>query len=158
MEWGPCPNAQGAAGVPGKDREPDFSSLMISDSVDIVNFHDTQCSKHMNADCNKCGSGNDISTKQWNEVVQHYGRSFVSEISGAKSSEITAGAFFHPFQYFVRTLLTQLKPHIKSRIAKFLAENFGDSPVVSVHHRRTSLMSPTPLLLCIRSWLVLSYC
>lgn len=37
MEWGPCPNKQGQAGS-GADRMPDFSSVMLVDSTDIVNF------------------------------------------------------------------------------------------------------------------------
>jgi len=136
LEWGPCPNRQGQAGR-GKTRQPDFSSLMLEDSVDIVNFQDTSCGRNKNADCSKCGSGNDISTAKWNDVTKHFPaqRSILQSVGTGRTEQIAVGSFFHPFQYFVRSLLTQLKPEIKQRVASFIAENFQGRPVIGVHHR-----------------------
>jgi len=113
---------------------------MLEDSVDIVNLQDTSCGRNKNADCSKCGSSNDISTAKWNDVTEHFPtqRSILQTIGtgGPRQTEQTAvGSFFHPFQYFVRSLLTQLKPEIKQRIASFIAENFQGRLVIGVHHR-----------------------
>jgi hypothetical protein len=133
MEWGPCPNSKGAAGS-GDDRNADFSSLMIDDSPDIVNFQTNKCNNEKNADCAKCGAGNDINREKWEATVKHYGPK-IKDIGNGGAMQVTAGSFFPPFQYFARSLLTQLKPEIKARIEAFLHENFGGLPVIGVHHR-----------------------
>jgi len=133
MEWGPCPNAQGMAGS-GKDRNPDFSSIMIDDSPDIVNFQANKCNGSLNADCSKCGAGNDINKEKWEETVAHYGPK-LHDIGNGGSMQVVAGSYFPPFQYFARSLLTQLKPAIKDRIEAFLHAHFRGLPVIGVHHR-----------------------
>lgn len=95
------------------------------------------CWKVHNSDCSKCGSGNDIDTVKWGEVVQHYGsiQSQLSDIGNGGSMQITSGSFFEPFQFFIRSIMTQLKPRIKERIQEFLATEFGSTPVIGLHHR-----------------------
>jgi hypothetical protein len=109
---------------------------MIEDSPDILNFQTNECgSKFPNSDCSKCGAGNDISPEKWRDVGRHYGAKVADDLGTGRSDQITAGSFFYPFQYFTRRLLTQLKPSIKKRIEDVIAENFGDTPVIGVHHR-----------------------
>ena len=136
MEWGPCPNEKGVAGS-GKFRKPDFSSLMIDDSPTIVNFQDTTCSRELNSDCKACGAGNNPESWQWNEVVQQLeGGPVVRSIGTDTSTSITSGSFFSPFQLFIRSIFSQLKPHLKKRVEEFMEENnFGSVPVIGVHHR-----------------------
>jgi len=107
---------------------------MIEDSSTLVNFQTNKCHMAPNSDCQKCGAGNDINAKKWEEVVRHFGR-HLREIGNGGSTQITAGSFFEPFQFFFRSILTQLKPHIKKRIADFLTEQFGGQPVIGIHHR-----------------------
>ena len=103
MEWGPCPNSKGAAGS-GDDRNADFSSLMIDDSPDIVNFQTNKCNNEKNADCAKCGAGNDINREKWEATVKHYGPK-IKDIGNGGAMQVTAGSFFPPFQYFARSAL-----------------------------------------------------
>lgn len=135
---GPCPNAKGIAGS-GSNREPDFSSLMIDDSPDILNFQTNECGDKKNglsnSDCKKCGAGNDISPEKWKEVGDFYSKKIANDLGTGRSDQITAGSFFPPFQYFIRRLLTQLKPSIKERIENVIASNFGNTPIIAIHHR-----------------------
>jgi hypothetical protein len=110
---------------------------MLEDSVDIVNQQDNPCGKDKNMDCSKCGSGNDISKDGWEAVVKHFAhdKKAISAIGSGGTDQITEGALFPPTQYFVQSLLTQLKPSIKARIESFIAENFQGLPVIGVHHR-----------------------
>lgn len=56
-------------------------------------------------------------------------------IGSSGSMQNSAGLFFEPFQFFIRSILTQLKPNIKNRIADFLTDQFSGQPVIGVHHR-----------------------
>jgi hypothetical protein len=103
---------------------------------------DTQCDEQ--TDCSVCGSGNDITPQKWNEVVRVYGPG-LNEIGNGGSAQITSGSFFEPFQYFVRSLLSQLKPFIKLKIEHFIAANFGHGPVIGVHHRHGTSISSVRL-------------
>jgi hypothetical protein len=126
MEWGPCPNSRGVAGQ-GRDRNPDFSSILVEDSKDIVNFHSTQCHSRVvkNDDCQKCGAGNEVNGEKWAESIQ--------SIPGFR--EGVQSPSYLPFQYFARRLLTQLKQGYKARMHRFMVDNFGTSTVIGIHHR-----------------------
>ena len=43
----------------------------------------------------------------------HYRQSYMNKMHAIANGDPAASPFFQPFQYFARTLLTQLKPHIK---------------------------------------------
>lgn len=122
---GSCPNEQG---------HTDFSSVMIDDSPTLASVQTKVCQTAPNSDCMKCG-GHEIDPARWVETLEYFGEDMRNITGRTGSIQNSAGIFFEPFQFFIRSILTQLKSNIKNQISDFLTEHFSGQPVISVHHR-----------------------